>query len=126
MSFLKRLLGGRAAPEPPPAPDLRQQVSVLLRLADPELINEREQLFVYSVEDRLMRALDNSGVGSHETNELERGYLRIQLLGDDADAIVDVIRPHLTDAPAGSYLAVRHGPEGTSEERLELQPQAAR
>lgn len=99
---------------------MRQQVAVLLRLAHPELANEREQAAVYALEDRLMRALDASGAGSHETNELDRGFLRIELLGPDADRMVAVVRPLLADAPAGSYLAVRRGPEGTSEERLEL------
>lgn len=101
-------------------PDDRQQVSVLLRLGDPELANEREAAVVYTLENRLMGALDASGAGTHETNELDRGYLRIQLLGPDAERIVEVVRPLLAEAPQGSYLAVRRGPDGTSEERLEI------
>jgi hypothetical protein len=122
MDFLRRVLGGvRDSDEfATVPPDDRQAVTVLVRLADAELANEREQLHVYALEDRLMRALDESGAGVHETNELERGYLRIQLLGPDAERIVQVIRPHLGDAPPGSYLAVRRGPSGTAEERLEI------
>lgn len=122
MSFLRRLLGRQPAEDgtPAAAPDTRQAVTVLLRLSDPELANEREQLALYRLEDRLMRALDESGAGTHETNELERGYLRILFLGPDADRIADVIQPLLVGAPQGSYLAVRRGPEGTSEERLDL------
>lgn len=120
MDLLRRLLGRTAEEEAPPVPDERQQVTVLLRLSDPELGNEREQMAVYSLEDRLMKALDESGVGTHETNELERGFLRIQLMGPDADRIVEVIRPHLKSVPAGSYLAVRRGPEGTGEERVDV------
>jgi hypothetical protein len=121
MSFLRRLLGGRDDESTVEAvPDLRHAVIVLLRLSDPELVNEREQVAVYGLEDRLMRALDESGAGTHETNELDRGHLRITLLGPDADAIVAVIRPLLSGAPAGSYLAVRRGPEGSGEERLEI------
>ncbi len=121
MSFLRRLFGGEKSDELTAAPpDERQAVSVLLRVSDPELSNEREQLALYALEDRLMRALDESGAGTHETNELERGFLRVQLLGPDADRVLEVVRPLLVDAPAGSYLAVRRGPEGTSEERLEL------
>jgi hypothetical protein len=120
MSFLRRLLGRDESADVPVAPEERQAVTVLLRVTDPELANEREQLAVYGLEDRLMRELDATGAGTHETNDLERGFLRIQLLGPDADRIVEVIRPLLTDAPAGSYLAVRRGPEGTSEERVSL------
>jgi hypothetical protein len=123
MDLLRRLFGGQAADEDvPPPPDHRQAVTVLLRLSDPELTNEREQLHVYALEDRLMKALDESGAGTHETNELERGFLRIQLLGSDAERIVQIIRPHLANAPPGSYLALRRGPEGTAEERLDIEP----
>ena len=121
MSFLRRLLGGGDETAPiAVGPDTRQAVTVLVRLHDPELANDREQAAVYALEDRLMRALDEAGVGTHDTNELERGYLRISLLGPDADAIVEVVRAALADAPGGSYLAVRRGPEGTSEERVEI------
>lgn len=120
MTFLRRLLGREAAAEAPLEPDTRQAVTVLLRLSDPELTNDREQLAVFALEDRLMRTLDASGAGTHETNDLERGFLRIHLLGPDADRIVELVRPLLVEAPRGSYLAVRRGPEGTSEERLEL------
>lgn len=122
MNFLRRLVGTRAAADDQPAAanDDRQAVTVLLRLSDPQLLNEREQLHIYGLEDRLMKALDESGAGTHETNELEGGYLRIQLLGPDAERIVQLVRPHLAHAPAGSYLAIRQGPAGSSEERLEL------
>lgn len=122
MDFLRRLVGGArdTGDDATPPPDDRQAVAVLLRLADPELTEDREQLQVYSLEDRLMRALDESGAGTHETNELERGFLRIQLLGPDADRIVDVVRPLLDNAPLGSYIAVRRGLPGTTEERLDL------
>ncbi|HSH22328.1 MAG TPA: hypothetical protein VK992_06920 [Candidatus Caenarcaniphilales bacterium] len=122
MRFLRRLLGGGDEAEEGAAglPEQRHAVTVLLRLSDPELVNEREQVAVYALEDRLMRALDETGAGTHDTNELERGFLRIHLLGADADRVVAVVKPLLADAPAGSYLAVRRGPEGTSEERVEL------
>jgi hypothetical protein len=77
-------------------------------------------MHIYALEDRLMRSLDESGAGTHETNELERGYLMIRLLGPDAERIVQVIRPLLTDAPPGSYLAIRRGAEGSSEDRIEI------
>jgi hypothetical protein len=46
--------------------------------------------------------------------------LAIRLVGEDADAIVAVVEPMLADARAGTYLAVRRGPAGTSEERMDL------
>jgi hypothetical protein len=42
------------------------------------------------------------------------------MVGEDADAIVDVILPLVSEAPEGSYLAVRRGPAGTGEDRVEV------
>jgi hypothetical protein len=67
-----------------------------------------------------MRALDAAGTGEHDTNALEGGYLAIRLVGPDADAIVTTVGPLLDDAPAGSYLAVRRGPSGSAEDRVDL------
>jgi len=45
----------------------------------------------------------------------------MRMVGPDADAIVAVVTPLLTEAPTGSYLAVRRGPAGTGEDRLEVE-----
>ena len=138
MSFLRRLFGPRGN-EPDevgqpageavqdgdmvgwtdPHPELHA-VTVWLPLSDPELVAGREQMRMFALEDRLMKALDASGAGAFDTNDLERGFLRMHLYGPDADRIVEVVRPVLADAPAGSYLAKRRGPGGTSEERVDL------
>jgi hypothetical protein len=138
VTFLRRLLGGGAEGRTstegvdeggalPEASDGtfelhgdRHRVSVWLRLADPAFENEREQVRLFGLEDRIMRALDEDGTGEHDTNALERGYLAIRLVGDDADAIVATVRPLLADAPPGSYLAVRRGPAGSAEDRVGL------
>lgn len=75
---------------------------------------------MFVLENRLMRALDEAGVGEHDTNSLERGYLALRLVGEDADAIVAVVEPLLAEAPEGSYLAVRRGPAGTGEDRIQV------
>lgn len=101
-------------------PDPRQGVTVWLPLNDPEFVAAREQMRVFAFEDRLMKALDASGAGTHDTNDLARGFFAIRLLGPDAGAIIEAIRPVLTDLPAGAYVSKRAGPRGTSEERVEL------
>jgi len=75
---------------------------------------------VFALENRLMQALDAAGAGEHDTNALERGYMAMRLVGEDADAIVTTVTPLLADAPEGSYLAVRRGPSGTGEDRVEV------
>ncbi len=98
----------------------KQRVTVWLRLYDPSFETSREQQRAFALENRLMRALDEAGAGEHDTNSLERGYLAMRLVGEDADAMVAVVLPFLDEAPEGSYLAVRRGPAGTGEDRLEV------
>jgi hypothetical protein len=98
----------------------KQRVTVWLRLYDSNLETMREQQRVFGLENELMRALDEAGAGEHDTNSLERGYLAMRLVGEDAEAIVATVLPLLADAPEGSYLAVRRGPAGTGEDRLEV------
>lgn len=138
MSFLRRLLGGGPGDgERPGAPGTnealivaseatfdahadRHRVSVWLRLRSVDLEEAREQQRIFGLENDLMRALDASGAGEHDTNSLERGYLALRLIGDDADAILRVVLPLLTEVEPGSYLAVRRGPAGSVEERIQV------
>ena len=139
MGFLKRLFGGadegRGGAPGQPADDAewrqsaeatfeahgdKHRVTLWLRLYDPDFETMREQQKVFALENRLMQALDAAGAGEHDTNSLEVGYMAMRLVGPDADAIVATILPLLADAPEGSYLAVRRGPSGTGEDRLEV------
>lgn len=98
----------------------RQRVTVWLRLRSTDLEDAREQQRVFGLENDLMRALDASGAGEHDTNALERGFFAMRLIGDDADAVVAVILPLLATAELGSYLAIRRGPSGSAEERVNV------
>ena len=72
-----------------------------------------------------MRALFESGAGDLDTNELDRGFFAIRFQGRDADAMVAVLVPLLDDVPRGAYLAVRRGPYGAAEDRVDLPVEAA-
>lgn len=140
MGFLKRLLGGGgdgtgSGSNGDPADDAewrqaseatfeahadKQRVTLWLRLFDPAFETTREQMRVFTLENQLMRALDEAAAGEHDTNSLERGFMAMRMVGEDADAIVAVILPLLAEAPEGSYLAVRRGPAGTGEDRIEV------
>lgn len=140
MAFLKRLFGGgdgdggggangqsandaewrQSAEATFEAHADKHRVSFWMRLYDPDFETMREQQKVFALENTLMRALYEAGAGEHDTNSLERGYMAMRMVGEDADAIVAVILPLLSDAPEGSYLAVRRGPAGTGEDRIEV------
>jgi hypothetical protein len=95
-------------------------VVAYLKLADPEFANEREQMRLFALEDRLMAAVDASGAGTYEGNYVERGFFRLYAAGPDAERLADVVRPLLAEAPRGSILVKRNGPPGTEEERIPL------
>lgn len=139
MGFLKKLFGngddGDGAATGAPADDSewresaeatfdatadRHRVTVWLKLNDPTFETTREQLHLLSLENEIMRAIEEVGAGEHDTNSLDRGFLAIRLIGDDADAIVAIVEPLLGDAPEGSFLAVRRGPATTGEDRVEV------
>lgn len=127
MGFLKRLFGSNpaddqaaTAAEAPPADD-RSQVTAWVRLSTPDFSNEREEQRVYELENRIIAAVDAAGVGTYDTNELGNGAFGMRLLGDDPDRLVELLRPLLAAAPAGSFLTVRRGGTGSSEERVEIQ-----
>ncbi len=46
--------------------------------------------------------------------------MAMRMVGEDADAIVAVVLPLLSEVPEGSYLAVRRGPAKTGEDRIEV------
>lgn len=141
MGFLKRLFGGDsddaggAAVSAAPADDAewrqsaeatfeahadKHRVTLWRRLFDADFETTREQMKVFALENQLIRAIDEAGVGDYDTNSLERGFMAMRMVGEDADAIVAVILPLLTDEPEGSYLAVRRGPARTGEDRIEV------
>jgi hypothetical protein len=143
MSFLKRLFGGggsgdasdsgserAGAEESMPLvsgpvtdgdPSLHRVVA-WFPLNDPTFESSREQQRMFVLEDRLMRALFDSGTGDLDTNEMDRGYYAMRFQGRDADAMVAVLLPLLGEVPRGAYLAVRRGPYGAAEDRIDLPP----
>ena len=88
----------------------RHRVTVWLRLRRADFEDDREQQRVFGLENSVMRALDESGAGEHDTNSLENGYFAMRLVGDDADAVVAVILPLLADAADGQLPGRSQGP----------------
>jgi hypothetical protein len=137
MSFLRRMFGshsGEADDSSPSAtfadddaaeelPVDRPRVTAWIRLGDPGFTNEREQQRVFQLENRIIKAVEDAGAGTYDTNELVNGAFGMRLVGDP-DALLAVVRPMLSREPAGSYLTVRQGGSNASEERVEIDEDA--
>jgi hypothetical protein len=130
VGFLKRFFGSGSDSDTNPSPssddadgeeipDERPRVTVWIRLGDASFTNEREQQRVFQLENRIIKAVEDAGAGTYDTNELVNGAFGMRLVGDP-DALVAVVRPMLGREPAGSYLTVRPGGSNTSEERIEI------
>ena len=134
MGILKRLFGGgdaaddrgggddaplAAGPVTDGDPSLHRVVA-WIPLNDPTFESSREQQRLFALEDRCMRALFESGASDLDTNELDRGFFAIRFQGRDADAMAAVLAPLMADVPRGTYLAVRRGPYGAAEDRIDL------
>jgi len=96
------------------------RVVAWIPLNDPTFETSREQQRLFVLEDRLMRALFESGAGDLDTNELDRGYYAMRFQGRDAEAMAAVLAPLMTDVPRGTDQALRRGPYGAAEDRVDL------
>src|SRR3954471_6292138 len=104
-------------------PDDRAGVSAWIRLGDASFTNEREQQRVFQLENRIIKAVEEAGAGTYDTNDLVNGAFGMRLVGDP-DRLLAVVRPLLKAEPAGSYLTVRPAGPGASEERVEIDEEA--
>lgn len=75
-----------------------------------------------SIEDPLIEAIENAGVGEFDGNEIGPEEAVLYMYGPDGDALWAIIEPILRAAPLGegSYATVRYGEPGAEERRVEL------
>jgi hypothetical protein len=71
------------------------------------------------VEDPLIEAIEEAGVGEFDGNLLGPGEVELYAYGPDADALFEVMEPILRAVPlkAGSYAVKRYGAAGDPEAR---------
>jgi hypothetical protein len=131
MGFLRRLFGSESHADTTSGasgddtdgeelPDDRPRVTAWIRLGDPAFTNEREQQRVFQLENRIIKAVEDTGAGTYDTNELVNGAFGMRLVGD-TERLLEVVRPMLRAEPAGSYLTVRAAGSNASEERVEIE-----
>lgn len=74
------------------------------------------------IEDPLIAAIDDAGVGEFDGNEIGAEGAILYMYGPDAEALFVVVEPVLRqmELPDGSYLVKRFGPPGSEESRVAL------
>ena len=92
---------------------------MLVKIAEPP---EGAGFALDEVEDRLIAAIDRSGVGEFDGNEIGDDGATLYLYAPNGDALFGVVEPVLRSAglPAGSYVIVRAGGPGAAQREVPL------
>lgn len=93
-----------------------------IKLADEEFGDTAERESVFELEDRLIAAIEEPGVGEFDGNEFGDGWCVLYMYGESADRLLEAAIPVIRDAalPPGSHLLKRYGEPGAPEERIGL------
>lgn len=102
-----------------PANDSVEEHAVLIHVGTPE---DPDQFGLDLIEAPIIEALEGSGAGELDGNEVGPDGAVIYLYGADADVLHTVVKPALEEAPIppGSYLIKRYGGPGAPQERIDL------
>jgi len=114
-------------PNGKPATEQEQAVIVWIRLADDDSGSTEEREHFFKVEDEVLRAVENSGAGEYDGNEIGEGFFKLYTYGPSAERLWDIIVPVLKQfqIPSGSYVVKRYGRPGSKQDRIVLQPGSA-
>jgi hypothetical protein len=119
MSFLKRLF--QPAKSAPPAPAAEQ--AVLIYLDGATLPDEvYAECDLSTLEDRLIAALEGSGLGEFDGNEVGERETILYLYGSDAERLYQQIGPVLTAYPLcrNARVVIRKGRPGAAQREFRL------
>jgi hypothetical protein len=97
-------------------------VTVYLKLSDDRGGTSEDVVGLDALEDRLVQAIEESGVGEFDGIGRGLGFYDLYMYGPDADALFAAVEPLIRAFPArpGSYAVKRYGEPGASTVRVEL------
>jgi hypothetical protein len=77
---------------------------------------------LFAIEDSLIEAIEASGAGEFDGNEIGQGQVTLYMYGPDADRLFAAIEPVLVGVPLppGCVAVKRYGEPGAREEVVEL------
>lgn len=118
MALFGGLFGKKATPTIAPA-----EQAVLIRLDAVNLPQEiYDQNDLATLEDRLISALQGSGLGEFDGNEVGDGVSTLYLYGGDAEKLFTKIEPVLRNDPLcqQATVTIRKGRPGSEQRELRL------
>ena len=97
-------------------------VFIFFKLSDDDMGDGEIDDAIYALEERLMELFEQNVVGEFDGHEWGGGYCQFFMYGPDAEAMTQAILEEVLrfEAPSGSYLVKRFGPQGSLEEAVNL------
>ncbi len=119
MPFWKKRQVGAPGPLPAAAPEAQPvEHAVLIHITS---LSDADT-GLDTIEDPIIEALERSGVGEFDGNEIGPDGATLYMYGPDADSLWAAIEDAVRSGPfgEGSYAVKRHGPPGAPETRIPL------
>lgn len=93
--------------------------AVLIHIPAP---SDGSQLFLDEIEDPLIEAIEDAGVGEFDGNDIGPNEAVLYMYGPDADSLFATVGSVLRSKPlpSESYAIKRYGEPGAAEERVDL------
>ncbi len=95
---------------------------VYIRLSDEKSGNAQERGDLFKLEDQLLTAIEKSGAGEYDGNEIGEGFFTLYMYGPSATRLWETAAPTVKAfrAPSGSYVIKRYGKPGSKQDRISL------
>lgn len=93
-----------------------------LHLRDGPMASPEERDKIFALEDKVIKAIEESGAGEYDGNEIGEGEFTMYIYGPSTQQLWNVVSPCIGAfvTNPGSYLIMRHGGLGAKEDRVPL------
>ena len=104
-------------------PDNEQALIVYIRLSDRMSGTPIEQEQLFKLEESVSSAIEKSGAGEYDGNEIGNGFFTMYSYGPSATRLWEVAAPIIKGfrPPPGSYGIRRYGKPGTKQDRISIE-----
>jgi hypothetical protein len=102
--------------------DIEQALIITIPLSDGANGTHEEQQHLFKLEDELMKAIEQSGAGEYDGNEIGGGTFTIYAYGSSAEGLFNAAWPVLGryDLPQGSRAVKRYGKPGAKQDLVSI------